>query len=128
MLLVAQTSGYSYVWCFGSNGHTALEQAHGSICAEEAAHHEGATEHHSGSEIGTDHCGPCLDLLPSSHYASNRLRDDLLSFHSLAIAEPVAEPFLRLASVPLQPQIILGEIAPRIREQIVHHRTIVMLN
>jgi len=128
ILLVAQTSGYNYVWCFGTDGHTAVEQAHSSCCEHDTEHHAEVSSHHEHSEISNDHCGPCLDLLPSSHYASNRLRDDLLSFHSLTIAPPVVEPFLRVASLPLQPQIVIADVAPRIRDQIVHHRTIVMLN
>lgn len=128
VLLVSQTSGYSYVWCFGSNGHTVIEQAHSSCCDGTVAHHGESAEHHSDKELSTDHCGSCLDLSPSNHYASSRLRDHLLSFHSLTVVQTIIEPFLRVASLPLQPQIICADTVPRIRDQIVHHRTIVMLN
>lgn len=128
MLLVTQTSGHNYVWCFGSTGHTVIEQAHSPCCDETVSHHGGTAEHHSGKELSTDHCGSCLDLSPSNHYASNRLRGHLLSFHSLSVVQPIIEPTLYVAYLPLQPQGISTDEAPRIREQIVHHRTIVMLN
>jgi len=128
ILLVGQTSGASYVWCFGINGHTVLEQAHDSCCDEHKSQHDVLTPHPDGSEFSVDHCGPCLDLLPSSSYASQRLRDNLLSFESVVFAIPVTETYLRAASLPLQPQSIVADVAPRIRDQILHHRTIVMLN
>ncbi len=128
ILLVGQTSGASYVWCFGIDGHTVLEQAHDSACDEHKSQHDILTSELDNSELTVDHCGPCLDLLPSSGYASQRLRDDLLSFESGALALPVTEPFLRVTSLPLKPQSIVADVVPRTCDQILHHRTIVMLN
>lgn len=128
ILLVGQTSGYSYVWCFGTDGHTELEQAHSSCCGHDEEHHSDHSSHQGHSEISTDHCGPCLDLLPSNSYASQRLRDDLLSFESISLALPVTQPFLRVASLPPQQQNLVADVVPRIRDQILHHRTIVLLN
>lgn len=123
ILLVGQTSGASYVWCFGIDGHTVLEQAHDSCCEEHKSEHDVLS-----SEVSVDHCGPCLDLLPSSSYASNRLRDVLMSLDALVMAPSVDESFFRLTSLPLQPQSVIADFVPRIRDQILHHRTIVMLN
>ncbi len=128
ILLVGQTSGYSYVWCFGIDGHTVLEQAHDSACGEHKSKHDVLTLHPDSSEYSVDHCGPCLDLLPSSSYASNRLRDVLMSLDTLVLAPSLDEHFLRVASLPLQPQSVVADFVPRIRDQILHHRTIVMLN
>lgn len=128
MLLVAQTSGSSYVWCFGDNGHTALEQPHSNCCQAETSHHTVLTEGHDASLISGDHCGPCLDLLPNSSYASNRTRDDLLSIHSVAMVPPVDFAHLLLVAQPLHPRNTFPEIQPRISDQILQHRTIVLLN
>lgn len=123
ILLVGQTSSAGYVWCFGIDGHTVLEPVHDSCCGEQKAQLDML-----GSEVSVDHCGSCLDLLLSSRYASQRLRDDLLSFESVVVVSPVPEPFLRVATLPLQPQSIVADVVPRIRDQILHHRTIVLLN
>ncbi|MBW2187771.1 MAG: hypothetical protein JRG71_15730 [Deltaproteobacteria bacterium] len=123
ILLVGQTSGYSYVWCFGVDGHTVIEPAHDSACDEHKSEHDVLS-----SEFTVDHCGPCLDLLPSSSYASNRLRDVSMSLDTLVLAPSVDESFLRVASLPLQPQSVGADFVPRIRDQILHHRTIVLLN
>ncbi len=122
-MLVGQTSGYSYVWCFGIDGHTVLEQAHDSCCDEHKSQHDVLS-----SEVSVDHCGPCLDLLPSSSYASNRSRDVLMSLDTLVMVPVVDDPFLRLTSMPLQPQRVVADFVPRISDQILHHRTIVLLN
>lgn len=123
ILLVGQTSGASYVWCFGVNGQTVLEPAHDSCSDEHRSQHD-VLNH----EVSLEHCGSCLDVLPNSSYASQRLRDDLLSFESIVLASPSTELFLRMAFLPAQSQNVVAVVAPRIREQILHHRTIVMLN
>jgi hypothetical protein len=128
ILLLGQISGASYVWCFGANGHTVLEQAHGLCCAEDKSQHDVLTLPVDGSEVAVEHSGPCLDLLPSGSYASQRLRDTLLSFESIAFTLPIVATFMRVASLPLQPQSIVADVVPRIREQIIYHRTIVLLN
>jgi len=111
------------VWCFGADGHTVLEPAHDSCCDEHKSQHDVLN-----TEFSLEHCGSCLDVLPNSSYASQRLRDDLLSFESFTLVLPTTELFLRVASLPVQRPSIVADVVPRIREQILHHRTIVMLN
>jgi hypothetical protein len=125
MLLIGQSSGYNYVWCFGLNGHTALEQAHGSCGGEEQVLHEAL--HSESSELALDHCGSCLDLSLSNSYASSRLRDDHLSFSPVFFVAPVTLPLVAAEAEFAQPRFTLSDVVPRISSQILHHRTVVLL-
>ena len=125
MLLVGQSSGYNYVWCFGLNGHTALEQAHGSCGGEEQVLHEAL--HLGSGQSSLDHCGSCLDLNLSNSYASSRLRDDHLSFSPVFFVPPVTLLLVTVETEFAQPRFTLSDVVPRISAQILHHRTVVLL-
>lgn len=107
LVFLGQGAAQSYVWCIGSDGHAAYEQATDGRCATDIPTSEPA----EGLSAAEDHCGPCFDLPVGFSSAQGRSRHDQNSFVPLlspvgpALAgTPVVSPYLRTQAAPLQPQ------------------------
>jgi hypothetical protein len=127
-LLVNPARAYDYVWCFGSGGHTALEEAtQNGMCDKEAPVAPGCGFIECARETGARNCGPCLDITSSSPWGSTRSRDKGLSAGSPVLQLPVvvnvptpsADHFLTDGHFP--------DSSPHIPQKILHHRTVVLL-
>jgi hypothetical protein len=119
-----------YAWCFGDDGHTAIEEATVAGCTDgqdelgEAVGYDTPTLHNSEGE----HCGSCLDfaLQQSEAYFSKRFNKALtapievksLNDFTFAFAQSTKLVSGNLASQP----------PPRISQTILAHRTVVLLN
>ena len=118
-----------YAWCFGDDGHSAIEKVKVAACTDgqdelgEAVGYDTPTLHNSEDE----HCGSCLDfvLQQSEAYFSKRLNKALtapievksLNDFTFAFAQRTKLVFDNLAPQP----------PPRISQSILEHRTIVLL-
>jgi hypothetical protein len=121
----ASTSGY--VWCVSSDGHATLEGAVAGDCGLDnpTPATNGITS--TSLSIGTDDCGPCLDVSPSHQWGSPRPRHDGCPVSVPAEFAPVA--IVAYTSLPVRSQTShpVAAPTPRTPEPILHHRTIVLL-
>lgn len=127
-LLVNPARAYAYVWCFGSDGHAALEEATRSgMCGMEAPVASAGSFFECTRETGDGNCGPCLDITSSSPWGSTRSRDKGLSAGSPVPQSPA------VVNVPVPPverfltNRLFPDPSPRVPQPILHHRTVVLL-
>lgn len=128
-LLASSASASNYVWCVSADGdHSVLEFAPSGDCSQDdcAPATDGIAV--SALEADTaDGCGPCLDVSSAHQWNVSRSRagdlsDDLPATLPLVVLE-VFNPLPERLSNPHR----LLDPPPRIPEQILHHRTTVLL-
>ncbi|PLX91600.1 MAG: hypothetical protein C0620_10660 [Desulfuromonas sp.] len=124
MLFICQSNVYGFVWCFCDQETTKLEQRHLG-CNQLSHSAEKECSDHSSHFSCEDHTGPCLDLLPSANYTTARQRQDLFKHQVVSLLLP-CQQILTTCSAPLNPPQPFFVAQPRVSQQIVHHRTIVL--
>ena len=127
VLLTFSTSALSFVWCFGDNGQTRLEQASANGCfdCEEVISTHGGGEVDSLSYKFDEKARSCSDFLLD--------KDNLvISKRSYKAADI---PILGEYSVSLNfsPNVYIDQVFPALKSQrvsrtILAHRTVVLLN
>nr|WP_320050857.1 hypothetical protein [uncultured Desulfuromonas sp.] len=123
LLFIFQTNIYGYVWCFCDQENTKLEQLSFDCSSRSCSSHDQKTEEHQSHHFSQeDHAGPCLDLLTSGNYTTARQRHDFFTQHvlTLPVTPIVADEESAEHSFPAY------AAEPRISQQILHHRTIVL--
>jgi len=127
VLLTFSTSALSFVWCFGDNGQTRLEQAsaNGCIDCEEVISTHGGGEVDSLSYKFDEKARSCSDILLD--------KDNLvISKRSYKAADiPIIGEYR--VSLNFSPNVYIGQVPPasqsqRVSQTILAHRTVVLLN
>jgi hypothetical protein len=110
ILMTAQAGAQGYIWCVGSDGHSALESAEGDDCRvtgkddEKCCSPAGALDFASGEEENDS----CIDIALSFDAASNRLN----THQDLSIQPPLhavealqsTQPYRWAVTIRLYPQ------------------------
>ena len=127
VLLTFSTSALSFVWCFGDNGQTRLEQAsaNGCIDCEEVISTHGGGEVDSLSYKFDEKARSCSDILLD--------KDNLvISKRSYKAADiPILGEYR--VSLNFLPNVYIDQVPPasqsqRVSQTILAHRTVVLLN
>jgi hypothetical protein len=127
VLLTFSTSALSFVWCFGDDGHTRLEQAsvNGCIDCEEVISPHGGGEVDSLSYKFDEKARSCSDF----QLDKDNLVISKRSFNAADI------PTLGECRVSLNfsPNVYIDQVPPalqsqRVSQTILAHRTVVLLN
>lgn len=132
LLLISQGRAYGYVWCFGEDGHTRIEQsASGESCGDDQK--PGGAARWLAASITTvlsasdQHCGPCLDLPAYLNGLQNRIQghNDLAAqpLPPALMQAPIVSPFVRILTANLIPNP-----PPRPDSILLVLRTVVLLN
>lgn len=126
-LLVTPASLSGFVWCLGDDGHAQVELATAGDCAVDRDMPPPVAGPGVALDAGEDRCGPCLDLSSSHRWGSPRGRNSLAPASLPVALAPVVVALQR----PLPDRFLTSRLvidpAPRTPQQILHHRTIVLL-
>jgi len=126
MLFVCQANIYGFVWCFCDQDATKLEQLHFDCNQSCPSEHEAPEDDHPSHHISrADHTGPCLDLSTSGSYTTARQRDDFFK-QQIALSACPVEPVFSDGTETVNHSLPNHIVTPRISQQILHHRTIVL--
>ena len=90
LVLTVVCGGYGNVWCYGDDGHIAVEPLFHNHCDHDHGHkHENHAEHEDIETHLTEKCSPCADILISTDIEPVRIQLISLSnsadFHLIAV-------------------------------------------
>ncbi len=127
-VLTGLTVAQGYAWCFGENGHAALEQAKSKTCAPAPQQQLPDCDGEQSISLSFDQncCGPCLDIPNSFDLISKRLNNhDKVQIQldlPITLQSFSSHVFYGTDLVQLLPQP-----PPRENQRLLAHRTVVLL-
>ena len=119
-----------YAWCFGEDGHSAIEEATVAGCHDgqdkpgEAVRHDTQTLYNSDDE----HCGPCLDFSLQQGETTFSKQFKKTSPPPFKVTSLNSFTFAFVQSAKLVSGNLASQPPPRISQTILAHRTVVLLN
>lgn len=128
-LLASSASASNYVWCVSADGdHSVLEFAPSGDCSQDDCSPAAEGIAVSALEANTaDGCGPCLDVSSAHQWNVSRNRAG-----DFSVDLPATLPLVALDAFNSLPEQFLNtyqlvDPPPRIPDQILRHRTTVLL-
>lgn len=74
VLILSQVSLPGVVFCFGTDGHVAIENYSSGSCCEYISTHKDEVPHYvTAIHTNQNHCGPCVDIRVSDNNSDDKL-------------------------------------------------------